>query len=508
MVDINLGTVSADVPKDLFVCLRIGDVQKFAKASVTKGYRFPATAVADKRYGRLEIFQRIGSTSILIDPELSQGQHELTVPLQHNDVPNLTFRYHAAGPGGGSIGNPKESLNATQLEAQEYLVKHQVELQMFEAMQALLSERPSDPAAFIAQRLLSGAARTTKVAPLEGMKLTEEETRDMRKITAIQAKMASTLEKAAEEGRLVSALQGAPITEDAAARRQEEEADRLRAQARQTLAAATGDGSLAKALENIKRNPKSEESSPKVVPTEARVDIATVEALRETTKSSLTKAMDDGTLEMSLAKIQDERAQAELTDVIDLCRVALLEGAEDGTLDQALEIAKGDSLLENARTALLEASDTGLLDALLLEVTSPSPSPSGQARPPATVEQVDKAAAGSKEKLVEDPLTLRQRCRDVLVNASLDGRLENALSGVAQAAEPPLQDNISSLRTNCREVLVKASEDGSLAAALQNIAGQQLTSEEAKILKEENAELRRTVEELKVAVQRLQDERR
>mmetsp|Transcript_2661 Transcript_2661/g.6880 ORF Transcript_2661/g.6880 Transcript_2661/m.6880 type:complete len:527 (-) Transcript_2661:64-1644(-) len=525
MVDINLGAVSSNVPKDLYVSLRIGEVQKFAKASASRGYRFPAAAVGDKRYGRLEIYQRIGSSSILIDPELVQGQHELTIPLDRNDVPSLTFRYDTSGAEGGA--QPKvDTMTAQQEEAQAYLVKHQVELQMFEAMKALLSERPADPAAFIAQRLLSGAGRTTKVndEPIDAatksqQPLTEEDLRGMQKIQSIQAKMASELEKAAQEGRLAVALKGAaPSLEDAAAaKRTEVDADRLRAQARQTLAAATGDGSLAKALDNLQKRPRSEQSA-KVTAVDEGVEATTVEALRETTKSSLTKAMEDGTLESSLAKLQNERAQAELTAggeaVMDDVRQVLLEASENRLLDSILEEmsprgqgrakaaakleqpdeAAGEAVMDDARMALLEASENGLLDALLEEM-----SPRGQAKVSAELQPPD-AAAGT-----EDPQALRERFRDVLVSASQDGRLESALAGVGPA---PDADNISSLRTSCRDVLVKASKDGSLEEALENIAGQQLTSEEAKILKEQSAELQRTVEELKVAVQQLQQERR
>jgi len=572
MVDINLGAVSSNVPKDLYVSLRIGEVQKFAKASASRGYRFPAAAVGDKRYGRLEIYQRIGSSSILIDPELVQGQHELTIPLDRNDVPSLTFRYDTSGAEGGA--QPKvDTMTAQQEEAQAYLVKHQVELQMFEAMKALLSERPADPAAFIAQRLLSGAGRTTKVndEPIDAatksqQPLTEEDLRGMQKIQSIQAKMASELEKAAQEGRLAVALKGAaPSLEDAAAaKRTEVDADRLRAQARQTLAAATGDGSLAKALDNLQKRPRSEQSA-KVTAVDEGVEATTVEALRETTKSSLTKAMEDGTLESSLAKLQNERAQAELTAggeaVMDDVRQVLLEASENRLLDSILEEmsprgqgrakaaakleqpdeAAGEAVMDDARMALLEATENGLLDALLEEM-----SPRGQAKAAAKPEQPDEVAGeavmddarmalleatenGLLDALLEemsprgqakvsaelqppdaaagteDPQALRERFRDVLVSASQDGRLESALAGVGPA---PDADNISSLRTSCRDVLVKASKDGSLEEALENIAGQQLTSEEAKILKEQSAELQRTVEELKVAVQQLQQERR
>mmetsp|Transcript_69254 Transcript_69254/g.129298 ORF Transcript_69254/g.129298 Transcript_69254/m.129298 type:complete len:648 (-) Transcript_69254:137-2080(-) len=646
MVDISLGAVIADVPKDVFLSLRVGDVQKFAKASSSRAYKFPASAVAQRRYGRLEIYRRIGSGNIVIDPSYVQGLQELTVPLEDTSMPSLTFRYEATGSGAGGLSEAKQKqdLTSQQQEVQDYLLKHQVEQQMLEAMQALISVKPDDPMTFISQRLLSGVGKINKVpdARDEGgtkrdvpaqprrehtesaapRSQAEAHPGDSQALLELQARMACELDKAGEDGRLAAALQGLSEVEalrkktqgvfldaltdgslenilrstvshgSAPATNPEEHPDKLRAQARQTLAAATGDGSLAKALANIRgTRPQSSQDSKAQAP-KAGAPAATVESLRDTTRSILAKAIDDGSLADALSRVQAEREQeergkedADLTRLMSLCRDALVSGAEDGTLDQALAVTKEETAqttMDDARQALLSAGDNGLLDAILTEVTTPRTGGQGRQRkeePEAqtTMEDARQALleAGDNGLLdailteVTTPRTsgqgrqarqgvaevddLRQRCRDVLLGASTDGRLADALAEVATSEAPTKtndeelrracrdtlvqasmdgrldsvlegvgkssqathssEESINSLRSSCRDVLIKACEDGSLAAELRNIVDKDsqtplaTTSEEVRVLKEENVEMRRTIEDLKVAVKRLEEQR-
>mmetsp|Transcript_38139 Transcript_38139/g.89423 ORF Transcript_38139/g.89423 Transcript_38139/m.89423 type:complete len:655 (+) Transcript_38139:82-2046(+) len=654
MVDITLGTVNTDLSKDLFLSLRVSDVQKFAKVSATKGYKFPASAVADKKYGRLEVYRRIGSSNIAIDPAVVQGLHELVVPVEDPTMPNLTFRYEMRKVDASTLQEKpnKPDLSVKQQEVQEYLVKHQIEQQMLEAMQALLRERPDDPATFISQRLLSGAGKSTKVddpaaqvpVPNAGDKMTagsmnerlervmqplpsvdqapspkeksnvapvppsespprlaaESSTggeavasEDDPKLRAVRARMEATLEAAAEDGRLMAALEGdesievlrqktrgvfmeasqdgslqsllsafAAAEEKPTEKESEEVAgvedeNKLRSQVRQTLAKATSDGSLVKSLEKVRGRPQSQEAITAPAVSQADLSSSSVEALRATTRSLLAKAIEDGTLEESLARIQAEREaeanqQGEMANVMELCREVLLSGADDGSLDAALEHAKSgmpqaadskgvaeDPVWTEVRKALLDASDSGKLESVFVDIAArqaDGQAPEVESADPreddlrarcrdvlvkASVDGrlenalTEVAAAGDSSMPQESPNALREACRDILVQASLDGRLDSALEGVTQDRQ-----SVRSLRAGCRDVLIKACEDGSLAAELGKIFVDKeqaekpssllttLTSEEAQVLRQENVELRRTIEDLKVAVQRLEERSR
>lgn len=179
MVHISLEAIETSaVPKDLFISLRVGDVQKFAKAAASKTYKFPAAAVGDRRYGKIEVYRRIGICSVMIDPSTLQGAHEISVPLDDERLPNLKYRFNLDDGEAPVLPNsadkptqespviddkPLKDLHGRVKAAKEYLDKHQLEMRLSEAMQAVLRERPEDPGAFVASKLVNRAGMVTKV---------------------------------------------------------------------------------------------------------------------------------------------------------------------------------------------------------------------------------------------------------------------------------------------------------------------------------------------------------
>lgn len=176
MVDINLEAVDASsLPQDLYLSLRVGDSQKFAKASHARNYKF-ATA-GERRHAKLELYRRVGVTSFSIDSGKLQGTHELTLPVDDSRIAGGQVAYRlkldgavpeahqapAPAPAPAVTEEKTKSINDKVAQAKEYLAKHQLEQRLAEAMQAVLRERPEDPAAFIAQRLNSGAGMMKKV---------------------------------------------------------------------------------------------------------------------------------------------------------------------------------------------------------------------------------------------------------------------------------------------------------------------------------------------------------
>jgi len=181
MVEIGLEAVDNDLmPKDLYLSLRIGEQQKFAKASTSRAYKFAQSAVAERRYAKLEIYRRVGICSVSIDMEKVKGTHEIAVPVDDPRLCENEVRYRitmepaasekiraaptAPEPPLSSQDKPlAKDPSAKVLAAREYLEKHQLEQRLSEAMQAVLRERPEDPGAFVAQKLASGAGIMRKV---------------------------------------------------------------------------------------------------------------------------------------------------------------------------------------------------------------------------------------------------------------------------------------------------------------------------------------------------------
>jgi len=176
MVDISLQAVDGDsLPKDLFLSLRVGEQQKFSKANCSRTYKFPSSA--DRRYGKLELYRRVGVSSVSLDGESFQGAHEMAIQVEDERIPNKEVKYRFCLGGSASLPSPTNEAAQAQpepakqtstketkvVQAREYLQQHQLEQRLSEAMQAVLRERPEDPAAFIAQKLQSKAGVLKKV---------------------------------------------------------------------------------------------------------------------------------------------------------------------------------------------------------------------------------------------------------------------------------------------------------------------------------------------------------
>jgi hypothetical protein len=178
MVEIGLEAVKGDkLPKDLYVSLRVGEAQKFMKANCDRSYKFPASALGDRKYAKLEMFKRVGVCAIPVDTERIQGTHEVAVAVDGRvvDVPEKAVAYKVnikKGLSGGQAPLDSSTRSATDkgapdnrvASAKAYLDSHQLEQRLAEAMMAVLRERPEDPGKFIAEKLASGAGMLKKVA--------------------------------------------------------------------------------------------------------------------------------------------------------------------------------------------------------------------------------------------------------------------------------------------------------------------------------------------------------
>lgn len=176
MVDLSIQALdSSFFSRDLYVSVRVGDMQKISKASASRTFKFPRSAIGDRRYGKVEFFKRIGGSNVVIDPTILDGSlQEVCVPFEEVKS-DIKFRVALCGEDKvtvAGVNKPEhklELMNKTKKEkvqeAKEYLEKHSLELRLAEAMQAVLRERPDDPGNYIAQWMMTRVDTVTKIPP-------------------------------------------------------------------------------------------------------------------------------------------------------------------------------------------------------------------------------------------------------------------------------------------------------------------------------------------------------
>jgi len=160
MVEIKLDTDDCmKVENDHYVSVRIGDAQKLAKMAPSRTYRFPSSTVGNRKYGKIEVFRRVASSILCIDPTSSVANNEVELAL--GDL-RLRFDTKVGFTEAGKAPQPQPVAPAAppkgnKVAAAEYLQKHHLEAKLSEAMAAVLRERPADPAVFMAQKLAGNA---------------------------------------------------------------------------------------------------------------------------------------------------------------------------------------------------------------------------------------------------------------------------------------------------------------------------------------------------------------
>eukprot|EP00929_Paragymnodinium_shiwhaense_P026263 TRINITY_DN15654_c1_g1_i1.p1 TRINITY_DN15654_c1_g1~~TRINITY_DN15654_c1_g1_i1.p1 ORF type:complete len:600 (+),score=141.35 TRINITY_DN15654_c1_g1_i1:103-1902(+) len=177
MVELSLdGVLENGLPKECFISFRLGDIQKISRLATGRNFRFPAGAVDlddAKRYARIEVFQRIGSCSVDVNP-LNRGQRELDVSCAEAGFGTLRLKVgvgqtRTLGDSDTGPAKPHKALaNEVQSKkegARNYLNKHGIEAQLSQAMQSLLREKPENPAEYLASKLCS-SSNVTKLQPL------------------------------------------------------------------------------------------------------------------------------------------------------------------------------------------------------------------------------------------------------------------------------------------------------------------------------------------------------
>ncbi|CAE8624302.1 unnamed protein product [Polarella glacialis] len=156
-----------DTGADVFLSLRIGDVQKQSRFLNSRTFRFPSEIAEGKGiYGRIEVFKRIGHATVSFDDIGTDEFRMVKVPFHQEKLQseNLDLKLHVNNGTKSSEGpqTPKkvtdtdrrEKLKTRMDAAQKYLAEHKLEELLAQTMREVIHEKPDDPRRFIAEKLV------------------------------------------------------------------------------------------------------------------------------------------------------------------------------------------------------------------------------------------------------------------------------------------------------------------------------------------------------------------
>jgi hypothetical protein len=169
MVELRLNTEDwQSFAKDHYMSVRVGENQKLGRVSASRSYKFPSSAIANRKYGKVEIYRRVGSAMVCIDPKMASGVNDVDVEFDGCIGTNTALKFEAelVGPGNEKPASPTKAPSTAETiteKATEYMEKHDLEARLAEAVHAVLRARPADPAAFLAEQLLKNGKAEAKL---------------------------------------------------------------------------------------------------------------------------------------------------------------------------------------------------------------------------------------------------------------------------------------------------------------------------------------------------------
>jgi len=161
MVDVRLDVSGAqELPDDCFISMRVGEAQKLSRMAASRTYQFPHAG--GRRIGKIEVFRRVGACGVDVDPS-NMGTRQVSITCAN--LGPLNFDVHVGADAKAKKSKASSAATSSQASkrinvAQEYLSKHKLELQLAEAMQAVLRERPDNPVAFLANKLMQSSSNS------------------------------------------------------------------------------------------------------------------------------------------------------------------------------------------------------------------------------------------------------------------------------------------------------------------------------------------------------------
>jgi len=453
MVELRLDAVEEDgMPKDCFVSVRVGDTQKLSRLAQSRVYRFPQGG--DRHYGKIEVFRRIGACNVDVDPSVD-GLREVSIDCKDAGFGTLGLKIAVDAESATKDKPAEETAEAAKKDkgqkvkvAKEYLNKHGLEARLSQAMQAVLREKPENPAEYLASRLL-GIDEKKLAAMRDGS----------YKPATEPARPSPPAEEQPPPAKVVAPPEVQVVPFGSAY--YPEHFKQIEPEAMSAL--------------HAKFPSQRPEPQPKAEP--AR-DEKKFDALREHARQVLLEASETGALSEALAETKalfeeepQEKPQAEGTK-----KASPQEQQGQAAVPERKPADSPDELRNMLREVLVQAAADGSLDSALVQASEASP---------------------PEAKPMEDLEQLRQLTKDLLLQAAASGELTSALlqvrddgsEEVSKVAlkpsvgtwlqplplpfddEPAPKEAITGLKEEARQALARAAENGDLKKALSDVKG-------------------------------------
>jgi len=389
-------TKGKNLPKDCYVGIKIGEILKQGRYDPSRCYNFPQ--VEKRRNAKIDIYQHIGSCSVPVDPD-SDFLQEINVQSLHSSFPGTTLKVSVQH---GTNHQRDEKAKVLKRQAKDYLSQFSIEERLASAVKALLEAQAEDPIVFLCRHLggpapapntqpahvetqtepatsahaetqtepemYAHAEETAKTAdatePLQGAS-TQSAMKEQGPAVAVTAEVPMELTNAAEISVLEQALLETKGARQAAVQpSQALDAQAVRARASVLIRSGAMDGSLKKALHEVKAANVSvkpdyvstQATLPAVQPSQA-ID---AEAVRARASVLLRSGAVDGSLQKALHEVKaakfpakpdcvappgapplvQESQAMDASAVRARASVLLLSGAVDGSLKKALHEVK------------------------------------------------------------------------------------------------------------------------------------------------------------------------
>jgi len=153
MVDVKLEALDLENPDaNTYVAVRIGESQKLRKLSAEYNFKFNKDVCGTRRFGKVDIFKKVGTASIAIIAETGEPVQEFEIDPSDNPGAKYKMRATIVGDAMTDKTTAKE-LSGSVLEAKDYLAEHNLEMVLKDAMQAVLRDKPANPREYISQKL-------------------------------------------------------------------------------------------------------------------------------------------------------------------------------------------------------------------------------------------------------------------------------------------------------------------------------------------------------------------
>jgi hypothetical protein len=387
------------------------------------------TQVSEKKRGKIEVFQRVGRCHF--DLAGAANIQEVRVVCSDGGGEDFPVKVAVGGALETVTKKKKEKRNNLRDGAKEYLVNHQLEVTLSDAVAEVLKERPSDPLVALSNYLLEvHTARNPKPPPAPATVPPPHRSLAPMVPTAPPPRspeqQVKALKRPSKERKL------APIS--------------------QKSATILGDASVPKAAEEPKVSKISTHEKAKDLLMTAEQDGSLCRVLAEHTKPP-----------------QETRGSATSRGVIKRLARSLLMNAEQGgslgdILQQTLRQEEKKSSKERASSVLMTAQQVGKLETAIREAKGVPKKPSSLKDPQARARDV--LIKGAETGLLSRRGS-KERASSVLMTAQQVGTLDTAIKKaiVPQEVPQPAKDRV---KEKAAAVLYDSIANGSLDGVLAN----------------------------------------